>query len=114
MAVSRAVAEVVSRAVAEAVSRAVAVVVSRAVPEVVSRAVVEAVSRAIYSGTVCSIFFLSPYFSSLLFGTGKRIDYTTLSFSPSEIKKRNVAFLHGLIAEHRILTLNGVITGATN
>ena len=79
-----------------------------------SRAVAEAGSRAIYSGTVCSIFFLHPYFSSLPFGTGKRIDYTTLSFSPSEIKKRNVAFLHGLIAEHRILTLNGVITGATH
>lgn len=87
---------------------------SRAMAVAMSRSVAEAVSRAIYSGIVSSMLFHSPYFSSLPFVIDRRIDYTTLSFSPGEIKKRNVAFLRGLMAELRILALNSVITGETN
>ena len=73
------------------------------------------VSRRIYSGTVCIRLLLSPFFSLLLSGLGRKIHSTALSFSPGELKqKRDVAFLCDLIGEHETLALNSVITGATN
>lgn len=53
----------------------------------VTGAVDVAVSRAIYSGTVCIMLFLSPFLSLLPSGLGRKIDSTTFSFSPGEIKE---------------------------